>query len=349
MSGTHIALAGLGKRFGNTTAVDALTTDLLPGAFAALLGPSGCGKSTTLAMIAGLIDPDAGDIRFDGLSILTVAAERRPVGLVFQKPLLFPHLNVADNVAFGLRMRRLDRAATRRRVDTMLERVQLADLAHRRVGELSGGQEQRVALARALVLEPQVLLLDEPFSQLDATLRAEMRTLLRQLHDESDVTTVFVTHDQAEAVEIADTITLLIDGRLAGQGEPQLFYTRPPSLAAARFFGATNEITGCVAAGEFTSDDRTIHQPTPLPDGRAVLIIRPEALRLQATSGPGTLGGTTVAARFAGTHLVLDVALDTGRILRVHQPIDQPVRLGSPTHLRIAATEGSIFAEPGDE
>ena len=244
MTGTAISIVGLHKSFGGTAAVRDLSTEIPAGSFTALLGPSGCGKSTTLAMLGGLQEPDSGDIRFDDRSQLGVPAERRSAGLVFQKPLLFPHLDVEQNVAFGLRMRRVDRTHTRERVAAILDRVQLAALARRKVGELSGGQEQRVALARALVLEPRVLLLDEPFSQLDATLRTEMRSLVKELHSESGVTTVFVTHDQAEAVEVADTIALMLDGHLEGQGEPEMFYTAPPTLAAARFFGVTNELAG---------------------------------------------------------------------------------------------------------
>lgn len=194
-AGTEITLSGVRKCFGDTIAVADLTAYVPPGSFTALLGPSGCGKSTTLAMLAGLLRPDAGDICFAGRSVLDVPAELRPTGLVFQKPLLFPHLSVARNDGFGLRMRRLDHRQIRARVDAMLDRVQLGGLARRRVGELSGGQEQRVAVARALVLRPQVLLLDEPFSQPDAALRTEMRSLINDLHAESPVTTVFVTHD----------------------------------------------------------------------------------------------------------------------------------------------------------
>lgn len=205
-------------------AVDELSIDIAARSFTTLLGPSGCGKSTTLAMVAGLLEPDRGDICFNGRSIRDVPAERRPIGVVFQRPLLFPHLSVADNIGFGLRMRRVPRPLVRDQVAQMLDRVQLSALAGRRVGELSGGQEQRVALARALILQPQVLLLDEPFSQLDVELRVEMRRLVRQPHDHDAVTTVFVTHDQAEAVDVADSVVLMLDGRPAGQAPPG---TRP--------------------------------------------------------------------------------------------------------------------------
>lgn len=345
MTGTAISLTGVRKMFGDTPAVRDLTTDIPAGSFTALLGPSGCGKSTTLAMIGGLLDPDSGDVRFDGRSQLGVPAERRPAGLVFQKPLLFPHLNVEQNVAFGLRMRRLDRTHIRDRVASILDRVQLGAMAKRRVGELSGGQEQRVALARALVLEPQVLLLDEPFSQLDATLRAEMRCLVKALHTESPVTTVFVTHDQAEAVEVADTIALMLDGRLAGQGDPEMFYTAPPSLVAARFFGVTNELPGTVRTGVFTAAATGLRRSATLPDGPAVLVVRPETITLTShSSSDDTMDGVAVAARFAGTHLAVDVQLTGGPLVTVHAPVTTSVRLGAPVTVGLPRAGGVVLA-----
>lgn len=345
MTGTAITLTGVGKSFGDTPAVRELSTEIPAGSLTALLGPSGCGKSSTLAMIGGLLEPDHGDICFDGVSQLGIPAERRATGLVFQKPLLFPHLNVEQNVAFGLRMRRLDRTQTRDRVAAMLDRVQLTALSRRRVGELSGGQEQRVALARALILEPRVLLLDEPFSQLDAELRAEMRCLVRDLHNESGITTVFVTHDQAEAVEVADTIALLLDGRLAGQGNPEMFYTAPPSLAAARFFGVTNELPGTVSAGEFTATATALRHATALPDGPAVLVIRPENLTLATLSADdGALPGVAIAARFAGTHLAVDVQLAGGGLVTVHAPVSTPVHLGAPVTVGVPWSAGVVLA-----
>ncbi len=347
MTATAVSVTGLGKTFGASTAVDDLNLEVPAGTFTALLGPSGCGKSTTLSMLAGLLDPDTGDIRFDGQSVLATPAERRPVGLVFQKPLLFPHLSVAQNVAFGLRMRRLGRARTRQQVGQMLERVQLSPFADRRVGQLSGGQEQRVALARALVLEPKVLLLDEPFSQLDSALRSEMRALLRQLHDESEVSTLFVTHDQSEAVEVADTITLMLQGRVAGQGSPELFYTRPPSLAAARFFAVTNEITGQVCAGQFTAASARIAMPAGLADGPAVLVIRPEAVELSdtvGTVGTDTITGTAVAAQFAGSHIIVDIDPGHGQRLRAHQPVGRAIDLGQTVHARLPRQACTVFS-----
>jgi ABC-type Fe3+/spermidine/putrescine transport system ATPase subunit len=229
------------------------------------------------------------------------------VGLVFQKPLLFGHLSVGDNVSFGLRMRGVPKPARRLRAAEMLDLVGLSGLAGRRVGELSGGQEQRVALARALVLDPKVLLLDEPFSQLDADLRSRMRDLLRRLQRQLAITTLFVTHDQQEAVEVADEIALMLDGRIEAHGAPSAFYTAPATLRAARFFGATNEIPGALSGIEFRCPLGTLQVAPGSRDGPGVLIVRPEALRLgnpaPATSEqPNTLPVKVIDVRYRGTH-----------------------------------------------
>lgn len=359
MTATDITLIGVCKSFGTAVAVADLTAHLAAGSLTVLLGPSGCGKSTTLAMISGLLHPDAGQILFGGRSVLGVAAQRRPAGLVFQRPLLFPHLNVEQNVAFGLRMRGTDRRQTRQLVADMLERVQLSDLSRRRVGELSGGQEQRVALARALVLQPQVLLLDEPFSQLDAVLRAEMRALVKDLHAQSEVSTVFVTHDQAEAVQVADSIALMLSGHLVGHGEPHIFYTAPPSLAAARFFAVTNEFAGHIRGGTFLAERAGIARSTSLPDGPAVLVIRPETITLTASQEPSgspgparavmqILSGVAVAARFAGTHLAVQVALPSGMQVDVHAAVGTAVQLGAPVSIGLPQDAGTVLAAEPD-
>lgn len=336
-----VELTEITKRFGDTSAVTDLSLQLAPGSFTALLGPSGCGKSTTLAMLAGLLTPDEGDITLDGTSMLRIAVEKRPVSLVFQKPLLFPHLDVAQNVGFGLRMRGFAGRDITVKVQSMLERVQLGGLGARRVGELSGGQEQRVALARALILQPRLLLLDEPFSQLDAELRAEMRALVRTLHDQTQTTTLFVTHDQVEAVDVADQIVLMLDGCLAGKGSPELFYQTPPTLQAARFFGVTNEICGSICAGRFSTPFGLTRQ-TGDADGEAVLVVRPEALRISACATPDSLPGQVVAARFAGTYLALEIATAAG-LLVVHVAADTPAQIGASVHVRVAVDASTVF------
>ncbi|MBA2495643.1 MAG: ABC transporter ATP-binding protein, partial [Acidimicrobiia bacterium] len=253
MRGTAVTLRGLRKAYQRgVPAVDGVDLEVAPGSLVALVGPSGCGKTTTLKMVAGLLDPDAGDVRFDDRSVVRLPVEKRPVAMVFQKPLLFPHMSVGQNVGFGLRVRRAGKTTITARVAEMLELVRLPGLAERKVGQLSGGQEQRVALARALVTDPEVLLLDEPLSQLDAALRVEMRDLVAGVQRELGVTTLFVTHDQDEAVVLADRVALLLDGRVVQHAEPRAFYERPASMAVARFFGVRNAVAGTVVDGRFT-------------------------------------------------------------------------------------------------
>lgn len=363
-AGAAVDLDGVARRFGVITAVDDVRLHLRPGSFTALLGPSGCGKSTLLAMIAGLLAPESGEIRIDATSVNGIPTERRPVSMLFQKPLLFPHLNVGQNVAFGLRLRGLGRGEVRGRVEAMLAQVQLTGLSSRRVTELSGGQEQRVALARALVLEPRVLLLDEPFSQLDTALRTQMRALVRQLHDRSGVTTLFVTHDQSEAVDVADDIALMLQGRLAGHAPPRTFYTAPPSLDAARFFGVTNELPGEVRGGRFTAAGLSTsfaawpNGTTGGADGPAVLVVRPESIDLTADSvareeirrsgndePDATVRAVAVGARFAGTHLAVELRLPIGTTLTAHVGLGTYVDLGSTMTASWPVRAGTVFTQ----
>ncbi|WP_323791289.1 ABC transporter ATP-binding protein [Nocardioides sp.] len=358
---SRLELRGLAARFGDVSAIESLDLTLEPGSFTALLGPSGCGKSTTLSMVAGLLAPSDGDVLLDGASLLGQPAERRPVSLVFQKPLLFPHLTIEQNVAYGLRARRAPdgsrgargsrpgKAAVARQVAEMLERVRLGGLGSRRVGELSGGQEQRVSLARALVLRPRVLLLDEPFSQLDADLRGEMRRLVRELHDEFDLTTLFVTHDQEEAVELADRVALMLDGRLEGVAAPEAFYLDPPSLAAARFFGVTNELRGTVSAGSFRTADGALTVPTTARDGESILVVRPEALVLSATSEPHAVGGRVTTTRFAGSDVLVEAALTDGQSLRVRVPLGTRLAVGDSVCLELPPKRCTVFPQPAEE
>jgi ABC-type Fe3+/spermidine/putrescine transport system ATPase subunit len=234
---TAVTLDHLSLSYGSTQVFYDLGLQIRPSEMMALLGPSGCGKTSVLKIIAGLVQPTRGDVRFNGDSVVSIPAERREVVLVFQKPLLFPHMNVSENIAFGLKMRQTPEREIQRRVTEMLRLVQLEGYDARRPKELSGGQEQRVALARALVTRPRVLLLDEPFSALDEALRMELRILIQTLQTQTGVTTIFVTHDQSEAASISDRIALLLDGKIEQIGAPRDFYLEPKTIAAARFFG----------------------------------------------------------------------------------------------------------------
>ncbi len=303
---TRVSLIGLNKQYQAATAVSDLTLDLPPGKITALLGPSGCGKTTTLKMIAGLIEPTSGDIAFDGASIIRLPAERRGAVMVFQNHLLFPHLSVAENVAFGLKMRGASRSSIQHKVSEMLARVRLPGFEDRRPRQLSGGQAQRVALARALVVEPRVLLLDEPLSNLDAHLRSEMRDLIHDLQRQSGITTVFVTHDQEEAVLLADRVALLLDGVLQQVGEPKSFYERPANLAVARFFGEVNFLPGMHMGGLVNTPIGSLrvaaaHQP----DAAVTVTVRPENLRLfDGGAGPveNTIAAVVARSTYFGTH-----------------------------------------------
>jgi iron(III) transport system ATP-binding protein len=250
----EVELRGLVKRFGGTAVVDGVDLTIPDGAFVALLGPSGCGKTTLLRLIAGFLAPDAGEIAVGGKRLSApsgvVPPEQRGMSMIFQSYALWPHMTVAQNVGYGLRLRRLARDEIARRVTTICAAVQLGALTERYPSELSGGQQQRVALARALVVEPQTLLLDEPLSNLDANLREEMRFEIRRLHDEFGYTTVYVTHDQGEAMATADLIVVLREGRIEQIGTPEELYAHPRSEFVARFVGGANVLPGRFAGLE---------------------------------------------------------------------------------------------------
>jgi ABC-type Fe3+/spermidine/putrescine transport system ATPase subunit len=298
---TRLLLDDVSAAYGASRVLHNLTLAVEDGELLALLGPSGCGKTTALKLIAGLASPDQGDILFDEGSVRDLPAERRGAVMVFQKPLLFPHLTVAENVAFGLRMRRLPRDEIGRRVAEALQMVQLPDYGSRRPPQLSGGQEQRVTLARALVTEPRLLLLDEPFSALDEGLRSEMRDLVRGLQRRLRITTVFVTHDQAEAASIADRIALLLDGRLEQHGPARDFYTAPRTARAARFFG-WQLIAGRRRGSLFETPAGEIRAPAGFDSAEAWIAFRPESVIL---ASDGERSGSALEA-------VVQSSLDLG-------------------------------------
>ena len=286
-------------------AVADVTMTLPSGQITALLGPSGCGKTTVMKMIAGLLAPDTGDILFDGASVRQVATERRGAVMVFQNNLLFPHMSVADNISFGLRMRGQSRGEVADKVDRMLGLVRLDGFGARRPSELSGGQQQRVALARALIVGPRVLLLDEPLSSLDAHLRDDLRDMIRTLQRETGVTMLFVTHDQEEAAQIADHVTLMFDGRVRQSGQPEDFYARPTSREVAVFFGGRNFIAAHILGQQAETPLGGLSLQSSGRDGPATLTIRPEAIGLGP--GPNAVQATVVRRSYLGASVRVDL------------------------------------------
>jgi ABC-type Fe3+/spermidine/putrescine transport system ATPase subunit len=257
--------------------------------------------------------------------------------MVFQNYLLFPYMSVAANVGFGLKMRKADPAEIKRRVDDMLNLVRLPELGDRRPSELSGGQQQRVALARALIVQPKVLLLDEPLSNLDAHLRFEMRDLIRSLQQEMGITTIFVTHDQEEAVVLADKVALILDGCMKQYAPPDVFYKRPVDMATARFFGGQNFIAGQAGSGSFATSFGKLTLPSDVPDGNGTLTFRPENLHINAdTQAPNTLDATLVEKIYLGTQTRLKLALGKESIEAVVNPTEvEQLAPGSPVRVTI--------------
>ena len=298
-----------------------------------LLGPSGCGKTTTLRVVAGFEQPDAGEILVKGQPITHLPPHRRNIGIVFQSYALFPHMTVFQNVAYGLRVRGLTRPEIAPRVARVLDLVQLAGLGERYPRQLSGGQQQRVAVARAIVIEPSLLLLDEPLSNLDAKLRQEMRGELRQLQRRLEIATIFVTHDQEEALALADRVAVMNEGRIEQIGTPEAIYSRPRTRFVAGFIGECNFLAGRVGAGsgtdvEFRSGTMVVRVPVtppgPAPGSRGTLAVRPEVLRILPAGEPPPAGanvatGTVREITYLGASRRCRVALVDGPELIVYQ------------------------------
>jgi sulfate/thiosulfate transport system ATP-binding protein len=285
----------LSKRFtqGGTPAVSEVSFQAPTGAITTLLGPSGAGKSTLLRLIAGLELPDAGSIRIDGVDCTGLPVQKREIGVVFQSYALFRHMTVRENIAFGLDVRRRSRAEVEARVDEMLRLVQLEELGGRLPGQLSGGQRQRVAFARALAIQPRLLLLDEPFGALDTRVRVELREWLHELHARTGVTTLLVTHDQQEALEISQHVVVMSEGRVAQAGPPEDIYDKPASPFVASFVGGTSILRGRVRSGRAEVGSLVMDAPEAAREGEAVqAFVRPHDIKL-AKSLEGTVGGAT--------------------------------------------------------
>lgn len=302
----HLTIDQVSKSFGSARVLQACSLSVPKGTVLTLLGPSGCGKTTLLRTIAGFVEPDDGRVIVDGHDISHLPPNQRQVGYVFQNYALFPHLSIANNVAYGLKVRKRPSAEIRERVARALDLVDLSAFADRYPAQLSGGQQQRVAIARALVLEPSVLLLDEPFNALDAKLRLTMQVELRKLIDRVGITSIFVTHDQLEAMTLSDTVAVMRAGAIEQMGSPLDIYDRPTNSYVANFIGRANLISGEAKGGQFSAPQAI---PTDLADGDATLVVRPENIAIGQGDGMGWQGTVGFATALGPT---IEYEIDCG-------------------------------------
>jgi iron(III) transport system ATP-binding protein len=341
-----LELKSLTRRFGAATAVDNVSLTIAHGQLVSLLGPSGCGKTTTLRLIAGFLEPSAGEIAVGGRTLSTPSRteppERRNMSMIFQSYALWPHMTARENVAYGLKLRRLDAATIKSKVDAILATARLGGLAERYPSELSGGQQQRVSLARALAVEPETLLMDEPLSNLDANLREEMRFEIRRLHDATRTTTVYVTHDQAEAMTTADLIAVMNAGRVEQLGTPEDIYERPASEFVARFIGAANIVEGkaldaatmAVAGAPLRTTGMTL-----VPEQKARISIRQHEVEISSQAPP--VGAANVVPATVRRHVFLGatrdylVELGDGAEMRIAAPPSVSIAPGAPVWLHL--------------
>ena len=340
-----VELRGLTKRYAGTAVVDDVSLTIEHGRLVCLLGPSGCGKTTTLRLIAGFVEPSAGEIsvgdRLVSSPAKTLPPERRNMSMIFQSYALWPHMTVTENITYGLKLRKLDSATIARKLNAILTTTQLHPLADRYPGELSGGQQQRVALARALIVEPETLLLDEPLSNLDANLREEMRFEVRRLHDQYRYTTVYVTHDQSEAMTTADVIAVMNAGKIEQAGSPEDIYERPRSEFVARFIGSSNVVRGkAVDASHIALAGATLRcTGVTMRQGDAVPVsIRQHDIAITAARPPGdsnVLPGTVVRQVFLGGNRDYMVELADGTQLRVVTSAAENLPQGSSVWLAL--------------
>ena len=350
----EVRLEDLSRHYGPVVALDHLDLTLEPGELIALLGPSGCGKTTTLRLLAGLEDADTGRITVGGRDITGLSAAKRDMGMVFQAYSLFPHMTVRQNVAFGLRLRKVSAAQRDKRALEMLDLVGLSVQADRYPHQLSGGQQQRVALARALAIEPQVLLLDEPLSALDAKVRAQLRDEIRRIQLDVGITTLFVTHDQEEALAIADRVGVMREGRLEQLAPPTEVYSRPATSFVAEFVGLSNRLAGEVRGGEvIVRGCRLPLVERDTPDGQVVALVRPEAVSLASNApepgteaGSGPLTGTVIAITFLGATSRVTVDLGDTRVM-AQLPTSEASALAAGSRVVLAIRPDPVLVSAG--
>ncbi|MDR7402318.1 MAG: ABC transporter ATP-binding protein [Armatimonadota bacterium] len=341
----RVRLDGVTKTFGPVVAVDRVTLDIPPGRLVTLLGPSGCGKTTTLRIIAGLEKPTAGRVYIGEEDVTPLPAASRGVTLVFQAYALFPHLTVFENVAYGLRVRRLPESEIRRRVAEAMALVGLPGLEDRYPAQLSGGQQQRVAVARALVMQPRVLLFDEPLSNLDAKLRKRVRAEIRDLQRRLGITTIYVTHDQAEALALSDVVVVMNQGKVEQVGTPEELYRRPASRFVADFIGEANLLPGHYHDGQVTLGPyRFAFRQEGAPSGAVTVMVRPEAVAI-ATDGEG-LPGRVRAGFFMGMTLEYLVETLLGEVTAV-EPLSERGLLPPGTSVVLRMRPAGVYLLPG--
>jgi putative spermidine/putrescine transport system ATP-binding protein len=351
---TMVELRGVSKSFGDVAALDDVSLSIRDGEFFTLLGPSGSGKTTVLRIVAGLIEPDNGEILIGGTSMRGVPTFERELAVVFQSLALFPHMSVSENIAFSLRMRRRSRTETAAAVREVLELVQLPDIGNRKITELSGGQRQRVALARSLIYKPRLLLLDEPLSALDRRLREDMQLELTRLHRELGVTIINVTHDQHEALFVSDRVALMNAGKVVQVGQGREIYDRPATEFVAAFLGdpvlLVGEVTSEHGPKLFTSGALRLQVEAAAPEGRATLLLRPERLRLLPEGADpamfdNSLPGEVVFAAFDGTGIFVQVVLE-GFTVSVHTTMRDTLEVAIGDRVQVAWNAGDAAVIP---
>ncbi len=346
-TGATVQLEGVVKTYGSHQALAGFDLTIAPGEFIALLGPSGSGKTTALRALSGLERIDSGRIVIDGEDVADLPTNKRDIGMVFQSYSLFPHMTSLENVEFGLRMRNVAKAERRVRAAEALEMVGLEKFGERFAHQLSGGQQQRVALARALVTRPRVLLLDEPLSALDAKVRVQLRDQIRRIQTDLGITTLFVTHDQEEALAVADRVAVMRDGNIEQVGTPEELYVRPSTAFVADFVGLSNRVPGVVGAGVVDVRGVKLDLLGEAADGPALALIRPEDVALAAKGIPATV----VASSFLGSLRRTQVRLDDDVVLSVQHDVDERPQPGDAVFIRlkgapVAVTEPKVLPAP---
>ena len=349
---SQITIKNALKKYGNTTVIEGLNLQIRDGELFTLLGPSGCGKTTLLRMIAGFNSIEGGDFFFNEERINDKDPSKRNIGMVFQNYAIFPHMTVRENVAFGLKNRKVDKDTIKKETDRFLATMQIDQYADRLPENLSGGQQQRVALARALVIKPDVLLMDEPLSNLDAKLRLDMRQAIRDIQREVGITTVYVTHDQEEAMSISDTIAVMKDGKIQHLGSPRQIYQRPANLFVATFIGRTNVLPATIQGGRLTFPCGycTEHDSWKnIADQEVRLSVRPEEFLICPAGGEG-IPGTVIDSIYLGlnTHYIVDIGLEERIELIQESTIDDAIVPGTGISLQVKKEKINLFDAAGD-